>query len=69
MDRLTHLIGRTRSSYVTTMEEPVKRFTPVRLQAVQCSQFHERKQKPQEPVDDYVQDLRRLFHKAYPTAQ
>ena len=45
------------------MEELVKRFTPVRLQAVQNSQFHERKQKPKEPVDDYAQDLRRLFHK------
>ena len=51
------------------MEELVKRFTPVRLQAVQSSQFHERKQKPQESVDDYAQDLHRLFHKAYPTAQ
>ena len=51
------------------MGELVKRFTPVRLQAVQSSQFHEWKQKPQEPVDDYAQDLRRLFHRAYPTAQ
>ena len=58
-----------RSSYTTMMEELVKRFTPVRLQAVQSSQFHERKQKPQESVDDYAQDLCRLFHKAYPTAQ
>ena len=58
-----------RSSYATMMEELVKRFTPVRLQAVHSSQFHERKQKPQESVDDYAQDLRRLFHKAYPTAQ
>ena len=51
------------------MEELVKWFTPVRLQAMQSSQFHERKQKPQEPVDDYAKDLHRLFHKAYPTAQ
>ena len=43
-----------RSSYATMMEELVKRFTPVRLQAVQSSQFHEWKQKPQEPVNDWA---------------
>ena len=58
-----------RASYPTLMEELVKRFTPVRLKAVQSSQFHERKQKPQESVDDYAQDLRQLFHKAYPMVQ
>ena len=31
------------SSYVTMMEELVKQFTPVRQQAVQSSQFYERK--------------------------
>ena len=59
---ISHMINFTRL-------ELVKRFTPVRLQAVQSSQFHERKPKPQESVDGYAQDLRRLFHKAYPTAQ
>ena len=58
-----------RSSYATTMKELVKRFTPVKLKAVQSSQFHERKQKQQESVDDNAQDLRQLFHKAYPTVQ
>ena len=48
---------RQRSSYATVMEELVKWFTPVRLQAVQSSQFHKWKQKPQESVDDYAQDL------------
>lgn len=43
-----------------------KRFTPVRIQGVDTSLFHERKQKPGESVDAYAQELRRLHHKAYP---
>ena len=39
---------------------------PVRISAVQSSLFHDRRQKEREPVDDYAQDLRKLFHKAYP---
>jgi len=31
--------------------------------------FHECKQGPRESVDDYAQDLRRLFTRAYPSAQ
>ena len=31
--------------------------------------FHDRKQKPNEPVDAYAQELRRLFYLAYPRAQ
>lgn len=58
-----------RASYQALVVELTKRFTPVRLQAVQSSLFHERKQKPKELVDDYAQELRRLFHKAYPSAQ
>ena len=46
-----------------------KRFTPVQLQTVQSSLFHDRKQKTGESVDDYAQDLRTLFHKAYPYTQ
>ena len=33
------------------------RFTPVRIQSVQSSIFHERKHKDGESVDDYAQDL------------
>ena len=40
-------------------------FIPVQFQSVQSSQFHERKQGPKELVDEYVQDLQRLFHRAY----
>lgn len=30
--------------------------------------FHQRNQKPGESVDQYAQDLRKLFYKAYPRA-
>ena len=45
------------------------RFTPVQIQSVQTSKFHERKQRPNEAVDDYAQELQRLFHRAYATTQ
>ena len=40
----------------------------MRIQAVQSSLFHERKQKEKESVDSYAQTIRELFHKAYPSA-
>ena len=46
-----------RTSYSSLVAELSKRFTPVRIQAVQSSLFHERKQGPKESVDDYAQDL------------
>ena len=46
-----------------------KHFTPVRLQAVQSSLFHDRKQKSNESVDAYAQELRTLFYRAYPQVQ
>ena len=51
------------------MSELKKRFIPVRLQAVQSSLFHDRKQKSNESVDAYAQELRTLFYRAYPQAQ
>ena len=42
------------------------RFTPVRIQT---SLFHERKQGQNESVDSYAQNLKSLFHKAYPQVQ
>ena len=51
------------------MAELHKRFTPVHLKAVQSSLFHDRKQKSGEPVDEYAQDLRVLFYRAYPYVQ
>ncbi len=44
-----------------------KRFTPVFLQSVQSSRFHERKQLTMETVDGYAHELKRLFYPAYPT--
>ena len=58
-----------RADYNTLVTELRKRFTPVRIKAVQNGLFHDRKQKPQEAVDEYAQELRRLFQKAYPAAQ
>ena len=46
-----------------------KRFTPVHIQSVQSSIFHERRQHVTESVDDYAQDLRKLFHRAYASSQ
>ena len=58
-----------RNDYAALTAELKKRFTPVRLQAVQSSQFHEKKQKSSESVDSYAQDVHRLFYKAYPLAR
>ena len=57
-----------RSSYQGLAAALLKRFTPVRIQAVQTSLFHDRKQREKESVDSYAQDLRVLFYKAYPRA-
>lgn len=54
-----------RASYALLTSALKQRFTPVRIQAVQSSRFHERKQGPKESVDSYAQDLRRLFNRAY----
>ena len=58
-----------RESYDLLKQELTKRFTPVQIQAIQSEQFHDRKQKEGESVDDYAQDLRRLYRKAYSKAQ
>ena len=57
-----------RMSYHSLTTELGKRFTPVRIQVVQTSLFHERRQGSTESVDDFAQDLRSLFYKAYPRA-
>lgn len=58
-----------RNDYTQLIGLLKKRFTPVHIQAVQSSLFHDRKQRPGESVDAYAQELRRLFQKAYPIAQ
>ena len=57
-----------RMNYHSLTTELGKRFTPVRIQVVQTSLFHERRQGVMESVDDFAQDLRSLFYKAYPRA-
>ena len=57
------------SSYEEMSAALVKRFTPVRIQAIQSSLFHERKQGEKESVDSYAQALKVLFHKACPNTQ
>ena len=58
-----------RASYPLLVKELSKRFVPVRIEAIQSGLFHERRQKKSETVDDYAQDLRRLYQKAYARAQ
>ena len=41
-------------------------FTPVWIQSVQTSLFHDRRQGDQESVDSYAQYLKSRFYKAYP---
>ena len=48
------------SSYPLLVKALEDRFIPVRIQVVQSSRFHERKQSPTESVDSYAQDLRKL---------
>ena len=51
------------------MNELKKHLAPVCLQAVQSSLFHDHRQKPNETVNVYAQELRTLFYRAYPQAQ
>ena len=82
--KLMHLITRLRgeafqfyrscskhqkSDYDLLVAELKHRFTPVRIQSVQTSLFHERKQGQNESVDSYAQSLKSLFRKAYPQVQ
>ena len=82
--KLIHLITRLRgeafnfyrscskqqkASYDLLVKELTHRFTPVRIQSVQTSLFHDRKQRDHETVDKYAQDLKSLFYKAYPQSQ
>lgn len=54
-----------RGDYTLLIKELSKRFIPVRIEAILSSLFHERRQKRGESVDDYAQDLRRLYQRAY----
>ena len=56
-----------RSDYGLLIAELKKWFTPVRLPAVQTQLFHERRQGPRETVDEFAQELRKVYTKAYAT--
>ena len=58
--------GNQRSCYANLVEQLVRHFTPVRIGAAQSSLFHDRRQGEKESVDNYAQELRKLFYKAYP---
>ena len=57
------------ASYSLLVEQLSKQFTPVQIQSVQSSIFHDRKQRQGEAMDTFTQELRSLFRKAYPPAQ
>ena len=58
-----------RTSYNSLKNALAKHFKPVRIQSVQSGLFHERRQKLQETVEDYAQDLNRLYQRAYPQSE
>ena len=58
-----------RASYQSLTKALKTHFTPVKIQSVQSSHFHEWRQLPSETVDHYAQDLRRLFCQAYTPVQ
>ena len=55
-----------RSDYTRLVDALKKRFTPVKLTALQTQLFHSRRQGATESVDDFAQELRRLHSKAPP---
>ena len=48
------------------VHDALKKFASVHIQSVQSARFHGRVQEPQETVDSYGQELKRLFQRAYP---
>ena len=59
--------GDVRNDYKSLLAELKRRFTPVQLTAVQTQLFHARTQR-EETVEQFVQDLRKLFNRAYAKA-
>ena len=54
------------TSFKSLAAELRKRFKPVRIQGVDTSRFHDRKQKLSKTVNAYTQELRQLHQRAYP---
>ena len=57
------------SNYTFLIKELSKRVVPIRIEDIQTSMFHEHRQKKGETVNEYAQDLRRLYQRAYARAQ
>ena len=55
-----------RTCYEALTAALMERFKPVRIKSVQSGLFYERKQKSKESVEEYAQDLNRLYQRAYP---
>ena len=53
------------SNYTRFIKQLTRCFIAVRIDALQSSLLYDRQQKERESVDDYAQDLRKLFYKAY----
>ena len=54
-----------RGQYPALVAALERRFTPVRLTAVQAQLFHTRQQQDQETVDQFAQELQKLYNLAY----
>ena len=54
-----------RSKYALLVAAMKRRFTPIRPAAVQAQLFHNRKQQEKETVDQFAQDLQKLYNLAY----
>ena len=63
------ILVQQRTSYDALKEALARRFKPVRIKSVKSGLFHERKQKPQESVEEYAQDLNKLYQQAYPQSE
>jgi len=63
---LSYLYSPACSLYESLVMALSQGFTPVKIQLVQSGLFHSRRQKVNERVNDYAQDLNRLYQKAYP---
>ena len=53
-----------RTSYEALTATLTERFNPVCIKSVQSGLFHEQKQQPKESVEEYAQDLNRLYQRA-----
>ena len=54
-----------RGQYLLLVAAMQRRFTPIRLTAVQAQLFHNRQQQDKETVDEFAQELQKLYNLAY----